>query len=279
MSLRIDEIGPWSEIKLEILKKYAGAYSTILTAHQRFTHAYIDAFAGAGEHINRATGESVPGSPLNALSIQPPFKEFHLIDLDRGRVENLRQLVGDRPDVMLYNDDCNRVLVEQVLPRFSFTSFRKALCLLDPYGLSLEWQTVQMAGKLRSVEVFINFPIMGINRNVKRQDLGQVTSENLHHMDAFWGDRSWYDAMFRPSTQTDFGWTEAEKDKQSNADLAEAYRTRLREVAGFAHVPTPIPMRNSKGNTVYYLFFATPNKTAHGIVSEIFAKYRDYTPT
>jgi three-Cys-motif partner protein len=278
MPLRIDEIGPWSEIKLDILKKYAGAYSKILTAQKRFTHAYIDAFAGAGEHLSRSTGELVPGSPLNALSVQPAFKEFHLIDLDRGRIENLRQLVGDRADVMLYNDDCNRVLTEQVLPRFSYESFRKALCLLDPYGLSLKWQTVEMAGRLRSVEVFINFPVMGINRNVKQQDLGHVTSENLSRMDAFWGDRSWHDAMFRPSAQANFVWAEAEKDKQSGDDLAEAYRVRLHQVAGFAYVPAPIPMRNSKGNTVYYLFFASPNKTANRIVSEIFAKYRDYTP-
>ena len=91
MSLRIDEIGPWSEIKLQILKKYAGAYSQILTAQNRFTHAYIDAFAGAGEHVGRSTGEFVPGSPLNALLVRPPFKEFYLIDLDPSRVENLRR--------------------------------------------------------------------------------------------------------------------------------------------------------------------------------------------
>jgi three-Cys-motif partner protein len=278
MSLRIDEIGPWSEIKLQILKKYAGAYSQILTAQNRFTHAYIDAFAGAGEHVGRSTGEFVPGSPLNALLVWPPFKEFHLIDLDPSRVENLRQLIGDRPEVMLYNGDCNRVLTEEVLPRFSYESFRKALCLLDPYSLSLEWRTVEAAGRLKSIEVFINFPIMDINRNVKRQHLDQVTPENLRRMDAFWGDRSWHESMYGPSAQTHFDWVETEKDKRSNDDLAEAYRCRLHEVAHFAHVPTPIPMRNAKGNTVYYLFFATPNRTAHKIVTEIFAKYRDFTP-
>jgi len=52
----------------------------------------------------------------------------------------------------------------------------------------------------------------------------------------------------------------------------------LQNIAHFVHVPAPIPMRNSKGNTVYYLFFASPNRTANRIVSEIFAKYSAYTP-
>ena len=278
MSLQIDEIGPWSEVKLEILKKYAGAYSKILVAKKCFVHAYIDAFAGAGLHVGKSTGEFVQGSPLNALQVKPPFKEFYLIDLDPRRVANLRQLIGERSDVLLYNGDCNRILTEEILPRFSYESFRKALCLLDPYGLSLEWRTVEAAGKLKSIEVFINFPIMDINRNVKRPHVDQVTPENIRRMDAFWGDRSWHDALYQPSPQMDLGLVESEKDKQSNDTLAEAYRLRLQEVAHFAHVPPPIPMRNSKGNTVYYLFFASPNKTANRIVSDIFAKYRDYTP-
>jgi three-Cys-motif partner protein len=44
-----DRIGYWSEVKLEIVDKYAAAYSTILSAQQRFHHVYVDGFAGAGE--------------------------------------------------------------------------------------------------------------------------------------------------------------------------------------------------------------------------------------
>ena len=62
-SLEFDEIGVWSEIKLEIIREYAKAYSTILSAQKAtFSHVYIDAFAGAGQHISRSTQELVPGS-------------------------------------------------------------------------------------------------------------------------------------------------------------------------------------------------------------------------
>jgi len=82
--VQFDEIGYWSEIKLEIIKDYATAYSTILSAQEnpRLSHVYIDAFAGPGVHVSRETGEYVDGSPLNALLVKPPFRDFFFIDID-----------------------------------------------------------------------------------------------------------------------------------------------------------------------------------------------------
>jgi three-Cys-motif partner protein len=105
-----DEIGYWSEIKLEIVRDYASAYSEILTA-KKLPHIYVDAFAGAGQHISKNTGEFIPGSPLkNALNVRPPFREYHFIDLNAAKVENLQRMAGTRKDVRIYEDDCNEVL-------------------------------------------------------------------------------------------------------------------------------------------------------------------------
>lgn|SRR5574337_1505532 len=88
---RFDQIGYWSEVKLDIIKEYAAAYSKILGAQRRpsLYHIYIDAFAGAGIHISRTSGEFVPGSPVNALLVQPPFRQYYFIDLDRKKVAAL----------------------------------------------------------------------------------------------------------------------------------------------------------------------------------------------
>ena len=59
-NIKFDEIGYWSEVKLDIVKKYAAAYSTILASQGKFTHVYIDAFSGAGMHISKTTDEFVP---------------------------------------------------------------------------------------------------------------------------------------------------------------------------------------------------------------------------
>ena len=64
--LEFDEIGYCSELKLEIIREYAAAYSKILAAQRdpELHHVYIDGFAGPGLHVSRASGGLVPGSPL-----------------------------------------------------------------------------------------------------------------------------------------------------------------------------------------------------------------------
>lgn len=126
-----DDIGPWSEIKLEIIRKYAAAYSAILTRRRGFHHVYIDAFAGAGIHVTRSTGEYVAGSPLNALLVQPPFKEYFLIDLAPDKVASLRGFVGERPDVHILPGDCNTLLLDEVFPQVRWADYRRGPCLLD----------------------------------------------------------------------------------------------------------------------------------------------------
>jgi len=269
--VKLDEVGYWSEVKLEIVRDYAKAYSTVLNMQASIqSHLYIDAFAGAGVHISKATGRFIPGSPLNALNVQPPFKQYHLIDLDGGKADSLRKLAGKRTDVFVYEADCNKVLLEEVFPRCRYADYRRALCLLDPYGLHIDWEVIHAAGRMRSVEIFLNFPVMDMNMNVLWRDPGKVQARQVARMDAFWGDRSWRNAAY-VTTPGLFGEIEEKAESQA---VADAFRQRLTKVAGFAFVPEPLPMRNTRGAIVYYLFFASPNKTGHKIVTDIFIKWR-----
>lgn len=233
-------------------------------------HGYVDAFAGAGTHVSRETGDTVSGSPINALQVRPPFTELHFIDLDGTRVDELRRLAEGDSRVTVHEGDCNHILLQEVLPRFRYDHFRRALCLLDPYGLNVCWEVLAEAGRMKSVEIFYNFMIMDANMNVFMKNPGNVTAEQAARMDAVWGDRSWRETAYRHS-QDLFGPTE---EKSSNEDVAEAFRRRLQQVAGFAYVPAPIPMRNSRGAVIYYLYFASPDKTGGTIVAEIFDTYR-----
>jgi three-Cys-motif partner protein len=268
-AIKFDIIGYWSEVKLEIIREYAKAYSQILTSN-RLHHVYIDAFAGAGMHLSKTKGEFVPGSPLNALAIKPPFKEFHLIDLDSTKTQQLRQLTESQKGVSIYEGDCNEILLTKVFPQVQYTQYRRGLCLLDPYGLHLDWRVIKTAGQMQSLEIFLNFPVADMNRNVLWRDSAGVDQQQAGRMTEFWGDESWKQAAY-DKTGNLFGWEE----KQSNESVASAFRERLKKVAGFSHVPEPIPMRNSKGAIVYYLFFASPKPVAAKIVKSIFDKYRD----
>jgi three-Cys-motif partner protein len=269
---KYDVIGYWSEVKLDIVRRYATEYSKILNSKKRHIrkHIYVDAFAGAGQHISRRTGEFIAGSPLNALLVEPPFSEIHLIDLDGTRADQLRDAIGSRNEVFVYQGDANQVLLEQVFPRCRYEEFHRALCLLDPYALSVDWKVIHTAGKMRSVEIFYNFMIMDANMNILWRNPDKVPEDQLTRMDKVWGDRSWRRAAYKTGPGL-FGEIEEKADNQA---IAEAFRMRLKKMAGFKYVPEPMPMRNEKGAVVYYLFFASQNETGANIVEYIFEKYR-----
>lgn len=270
--LEFDEVGYWSEIKLEIVKSYAAQYSKIISARTdpSLYHVYIDAFAGPGTNVSKATGDFIPGSPLNALNIHPPFREFFLIDINEKKVAALRSIVGSRPDVHIYQGDCNPILMEEVFPKVQFKDYRRGLCLLDPYKLNLNWEIIKTSGSMGTIDMFLNFPVMDMNRNALWRNPENVGESGIAKMNAFWGDESWRDAAYTTELNL-FGYAE----KEDNDAIAEGFRKRLINVAGFKHVPAPIPMRNSNNATVYYLFFASQKPVASEIVKYIFDKYRD----
>ncbi len=267
----VDVIGFWSEVKLEIVRKYLPAYTTVLTRQKPlFKTLYVDAFAGSGHHISKTTGELVMGSPAIALDTKPPFDEYHFIDLDQAKVEVLEALAQERNNVFVYHGDCNAILHQRVFTRAKYEDYRRALCFLDPYNLQLNWDVVAAAGQMRTVELFLNFPMLAIHRNVLRHDPKTVTKRNMNRMTQFWGNDSWREVGYREAL-TLFGPTE---EKIEGRELAELYRERLRTVAGFSYVPQPMAMRNSQGGVVYYLFFCSYNRTGGKIVADIFERFR-----
>lgn len=271
--LKLDEIGYWSEVKLDIIRQYAKQYSTILAAQQkpRLYHVYVDAFAGAGVHKLKSSGEIVEGSPSIAVGTEPPFKEYHFIDLNGQKVDHLKGLFGNRSDVQIHEGDCNEIMLRAILPKIRYEDYRRGLCLLDPYGLHLNWEVIQATGSSRAIDMFLNFPIADMNRNVFWHNPEGVAESDITRMNAFWGDESWRTAARKPVRML---WG-MEDEKTDNETVAAAFRERLRKVAGFKEVPEPLPMRNSKGAIVYYLFFASPKSVANDIVSHIFNKYRN----
>ncbi len=127
---------------------------------------------------------------------------------------------------------------------------------------------------MRSVDVFLNFPMADMNRNVLLKKRESVQASQIKRMNSYWGDDSWKEIAYKESSQIQlFGDTEHEKVK--NEAVAEAFRNRLKKVAGFKNVPNPMAMRNTQNAIVYYLFFASQKIVAEDIVIDIFNKYAD----
>jgi three-Cys-motif partner protein len=273
LPFKFDEIGYWSELKLEIVEKYGAAYTTAFNRSPNLKKYYIDAFSGAGVHISKTTGTQVEGSPARALNVSPPFDGFYFIDLDEDKTDYLRSMYGGRRDVHIHTGDSNKYLVDEVLPKIQYKKFTRALCLLDPYALHLDWSVILQAGQSKAVDMFLNFPVMDMNRNAIWRSPDKAPQDGIDRMNRFWGDESWRRVAYAESKQTNLFFRPA-LEKQDNDAIVEAFQKRLKDVAGFEFVPDPLPMRNRNKAVVYYLFLASPKAVAKKIIEEIFAKYR-----
>lgn len=269
-----DEIGYWSELKLEIVEKYGSAYTRAFSNTPHLRKYYIDGFSGAGSHLSKSTGLPIEGSPARALKIDPPFDEFYFIDMDPQKTNYLQTQCVGRSDVTIHTGDSSTYLVENLLPKIQYKNYNRALCLLDPYGLHLDWDVIRMAGESHAIDMFLNFPVMDMNRNAIWRNPQRVKQDGIDRMNRFWGDESWRSAAYADTGQMDLFGQETKLLKQPNHAIAAAFAHRLKEVAGFRFVAEPLPMRNSNNAIVYYLFFACRNPTAEKIIKDIFKKYQ-----
>ncbi len=267
--LRFDEIGLWSELKIEIIKKYSVAYAKVLSRQKGLTSAYVDAFAGPGKHVRKGTHEIVEGSPTVALHVTPPFDEYYFIDIASDKIDYLKLEIGDRSNVKCFVGDANEILLNDVLPRIRYTDYKRGLCVLDPYGLHLDWNVIHASGQAQSIEIFLNFPVADMNRNVFWRNVEGVEERDIQRMTRYWGDESWRNVAYTTDTNL-FGFPE----RTDNETIAAAFKDHLRKVAGFRFVPDPLPMKNQQGAVVYYLYFASQNRAGNKIATDIFKKYR-----
>jgi three-Cys-motif partner protein len=211
--------------------------------------------------LSKRTGAQIEGSPARALKIVPPFDGFYFIDLDPGKAAYLRNLCTGRPNVHIETGDCNITLTRKLLPSIQYENYKRALCLLDPYGLHLDWEVMRQAGRSRAVDMFLNFPVMDMNRNAIWRNPEQVPQDGFERMTRFWGDTSWKQVAYAESNQYKL-FSAPDLIKQDNDVIVAAFRKRLQEVGGFAFVPEPLPMKNDRNAVVYYLFFASHKPVA-----------------
>ena len=269
--IQFDEVGAWSMLKLDIIEKYGAAYTTAFNKlGKNLKKYYIDGFSGAGVHLIKRTKEQIEGSPARALKITPPFDGFYFIDMNADKTAHLEEICKGRMDVTIHTGDANAYL-KQLLPQIKFEDYKRALCLLDPYGLHLDWEVMQLAGRSKTVDMFLNFPVMDMNRNAIWRTPERASQEGMDRMDRFWGDASWKQVAYAESKQTSL-FSEPDMIKQPNHAIVSAFRERLKKVAGFKFVPEPLPMRNRNNAVVYYLFFASEKSVAQNIIKHIFNK-------
>ena len=274
----VDPIGPWSAQKHQLLHDYLSSYTTVMKGQRwcRDGYHYIDAFAGSGRPVLRDAHEQryIDGSPRIALGIPNPFTTYTFIEMEPWRVARLRELKDEFPDrtIRVVPGDCNEVIVEKITPRIRHERFNRGFIFLDPFGINLAWETIEAVAETGALEIFLNFPTMGLNRAALHNELDGLTAERASQMNRVWGSEGWRDLIYERRQ----GLWEAREFKKAPTRAEHLGRLfiehRLAKV--FRHVSDPIVMTNSHGAPVYCLIFAGHNETGAKIAGSIFDRHQ-----
>ena len=289
--------GDWTEQKLECVKKYLHAYTTIMNK-QQFRFAYIDAFAGTGYRETESdedtdelmfpdlvSSEVVSfhdGSARNALEVKPPFMKYVFIEKNMNRYAKLEELKkefllkGEFAEDMI---ECMRGDANEYLKNLCRENWKthRALVFLDPYGMQVEWTTIESIARTQAIDLWILFPLGTVNRLLKND--GEIQPSLRARLEMSFGESGWYDVFYQLAKQTSF-FNEEQWQKTGNifATIEQYFIERLEGI--FKGVATnPLILRNSKNVPLYLLCFAAGNQrgapTAVKIAKEILEGMRN----
>ncbi len=280
-------VGPWAKEKLGCLRKYLDAYTTIMQKQAWLKgFVYVDAFSGSGHARIRGEEERpdqinlwdvaqyyrhdpeheeyLTGSPRVALQTSQRFTQYVFVETDVSNVSELNRLQSEFPNVniAIRQQDCNKYLRETFLRR-KWDKLR-AIVFLDPFGMQVPWNTIELLAETKAIEVFLNFPVgMAIQRLLRRD--GQFTPRQRGKLDQYFGSPEWFQVIY----QEDYGLfgKQLTKAPDSNIALTKWYRSRLEKSFGYSSSARLI--RTSTNRPLYYLLHAGPNKTGAKIAEHI----------
>lgn len=288
--------GAWTEAKLAAVQKYLSAYVTIMRNNERashFTITYLDGFAGSGRRYgeqvsgdqglfsdfqDEETEAFYQGSAHRALQANPPFDKYIFIETNRDYVADLQRLVEDFPDrkqsVSIVRQNANSVIPDWCS---RLTWNERALVFLDPYGMQVDWSTVQAIARTKKIDLWVLVPLgQAIIRLLTKR---QPPEEWAKALSRFFGNEDWRQ-HFYPTRQTRnlFGEEQSEVRDVDFERITKYVVSKLGTVFA-AVLDEPLLLRNSLGVPIYLLCFAASNpvgaKTAIKIARNIARNLRD----
>lgn len=265
--------GRWTERKLKCLRDYLAAYRTIFTGNERaryFRTWYVDAFAGTG---SRAAAADLPlldidedaeakeyqdGSARIALGLPSPFDCYIFVEKSRNRADELRRVIEteykqlyDRCEIR--TGDANAEIRNWCAERDWLKD--RAVVFLDPYGMQVEWATVQTLAATKGVDLWYLFPIIA---RLLRHD-GKIDERWGKRLDILLGTDAWRTRFFQREIRTDlFGDIENVERTATEAAIESFIHEQL--ATCFGNVGRGLILRNSRRSPLYFLSFAASNE-------------------
>ncbi len=268
--------GMWTLNKLEALEKYLVAFNNALS-RQNFTRIYIDAFAGTGRCDITVDGEktSVDGSARRALKANPPFHKFCLIELKAKKLAALKALQAEYPgkSIEIIHDDANAAL-KMLCGKYDWRNTR-AVLFLDPFGMHVEWSTLEAIAQTEAIDVWYLFPYSGLYRQAAK-NADAIDSDKEESITRLLGTDEWRQVFYAPKRQASlFGGDDGDEREADHRQMLDFVSKRLKGL--FPAVTDPKILyqagdsKNPSGAPLFALYFAAsnPSPKAHGLATKI----------
>jgi three-Cys-motif partner protein len=275
--------GVSTDLKLSVVDGYLRAFTTALRGKFKDLW-YIDAFAGTGERTVRrlaqdadlfdlATEERIErlrGSAKIAIDVRPPFDRLVFMDMNKRHCEALRLLQASNPerDIEVLESDANDA-IERLLKSRNWSGTR-AVMFLDPYGMSVNWTTLEAIKTSQAIDVWYLVSLSGLFRQAALDARALDQSKRLA-LTRMLGTDEWETAWYRRSERQDlFGAIEADRERVADVDAIEAFvHNRLSGL--FPRVLKPLRLKDDRGIPQFALFFAisNPDGKAIGLATKI----------
>jgi three-Cys-motif partner protein len=279
--------GNWTTDKLDRLRRYLAAYSLVMSK-QPFRYAYVDAFAGTGYISKDSASEDelflfaelnqpesrgfIEGSAKVALSVEPAFSEYIFVEKSAKRCQDLATMRDEHPAlasrVAIVNAEANAYL--QGLCENGDWKRRRAVLFLDPYGMQVEWRTLEAIASTRAIDMWLLFPLgMSISRLLTRD--GKIPQAWVDKLDRFLGTHDWMSEFYKQEMEnTLFGEQSALVRDCSFDRIAAYFVRRLKEIFPVV-AENPLTLRNSK-IPLFLLCFAAGNGGRGGEIAKRIAE-------
>ena len=275
--------GDWTTDKLNRLRKYLEAYTQALK-NQPFQLSYIDAFAGTGYRSARSKNTSpglvlpeladeeaesyLAGSARIALEIGRPFDRYVFVEKSPERAKQLESL---RQEFQSPSTSIDIVVGEAnayIKDLCGSTDWRgnRAVMFLDPYGMQVNWDTVEAIARTQAIDLWYLFPL-AVNRLLIRG--GKIDDSLRKRLDDVFGATDWYEAFYSVDVQPSLYGDDESVTKMATFQSIKHYMlNRLKGLfCGVAN--NPLELRNSRNTPLFLLCFAAGNPRGASIAVKI----------
>ena len=146
----------------------------------------------------------------------------------------------------------------------------RAVMFLDPYGMSVDWRTLEAIRKTEAIDVWYLVSLSGLFRQATR-DAEDLDASKRAALTRMIGTPDWEKDWYEMSRRTNlFGDTDERLSRTAEVDDMEKY-FGARLAGLFSSVLPPLRLNDDRGIPQFALFFAisNPKPAAIGLASRI----------